>query len=146
MTFVIEALARRHDRSRFSCGSEALDHYIRRQASQDVRRKMSRVFVALPGEMEEVAGFYTLSAGSIERTQPGRRPACSLSPFPAGPSKPNVVPSDPSTATSVGFRYPQMFDPDAAPVCVQVLGDQPAVAVVRLVLAAQQAAFVQHFP
>lgn len=67
MTFVIEALARRHDRSRFSCGSEALDHYIRRQASQDVRRKMSRVFVALPGEMEEVAGFYTLSAGSIER-------------------------------------------------------------------------------
>ena len=28
---------------------------------------MSRVFVAIPEELEEVAGFYTLSAGSVER-------------------------------------------------------------------------------
>ncbi len=68
MTFTIEALAQPHDRSRFYCGSEALDRYIRLQASQDTRRKVARVFVALPEKSKEVAGFYALSAGSIERT------------------------------------------------------------------------------
>lgn len=68
MTFVIEALARSHDRSRFDCGSEALDRYIRQQASQDARRKVARVFVAVPEGGTAVAGFYTLSAGSLERS------------------------------------------------------------------------------
>lgn len=67
MTFAIEALARHHDRGRFDCGSDALDRYIRQQASQDARRKVARVFVALPAGRAEVAGFYTLSAGSLER-------------------------------------------------------------------------------
>ena len=67
MTFTIEALAQPHDRSRFRCGSEALDRYIRLQASQDTRRKVARVFVSLPEKSREVAGFYALSAGSIER-------------------------------------------------------------------------------
>lgn len=68
MTFVIEALARSHDRSRFDCGSETLDRYIRQQASQDARRKVARVFVAVPEGGTAVAGFYTLSAGSLERS------------------------------------------------------------------------------
>ena len=68
MTFAVEALARRHDRSRFDCGSEHLDRYIRRQASQDARRKVARVFAAVPEGSSEVAGFYTLSAAGIERT------------------------------------------------------------------------------
>ena len=68
MTFIVEALARRHDRSRFDCGSKPLDRYIRQQASQDVRRRVARVFVAIPERSVEVAGFYTLSAGSLERT------------------------------------------------------------------------------
>lgn len=67
MSFAIEVLARHHDRAHFSCGSEALDRYIRQQASQDARRKVARVFVALPEGSAEVAGFYTLNAGSIER-------------------------------------------------------------------------------
>ena len=72
MTFSIVALARHHDRSRFHCGSDALDRYIRQQASQDARRNVSRVFVAIPEDLDEIAGFYTLSAGSVEReTLPG---------------------------------------------------------------------------
>ena len=72
MTFSIEALARHHDRSRFQCGSDALDRYIRRQASQDARRNVSRVFVAIHDDLDEIAAFYTLSAGSVEReTLPG---------------------------------------------------------------------------
>ena len=67
MTLSVEALARHHDRARFQCGSDALDRYIREQASQDARRNVSRVFVAIPGDLEEVAAFCTLSAGSVER-------------------------------------------------------------------------------
>ena len=67
MTFAVEALERRHDRSRFDCGSEPLDRYIRERASQDARRRMARVFVAVPDGGAEAAGFYTLSAASIAR-------------------------------------------------------------------------------
>ena len=67
MTFSVEALARHHDRARFQCGSDALDRYIHERASQDARRNVSRVFVAIPDNLEEVAAFYTLSAGSVER-------------------------------------------------------------------------------
>ena len=67
MTFAVEALERRHDRSRFACGSAPLDRYIRELASQDVRRRTARIFVAVPNGGTEVAGFYTLSAGSIAR-------------------------------------------------------------------------------
>ena len=67
MRFAIEALAGRYDRSRFDCGSQPLDRYIRQQASQNARRRVARVFVAVPEGRTEVAGFYTLSAGSIER-------------------------------------------------------------------------------
>ena len=68
MTFAVEALERRHDRSRFACGSAPLDRYIRELASQDVRRRTARVFVAVPdGGGAAAAGFYTLSAVSIAR-------------------------------------------------------------------------------
>jgi GNAT superfamily N-acetyltransferase len=50
----------------FQCGREPLDDYIRRYASQDVRRNVARVFVAVPEDMpQQLAGFFTLSAGSV---------------------------------------------------------------------------------
>lgn len=82
MTFAIEALERRHDRSRFACGSEPLDRYIRKQASQDVRRRTARVFVAVPEGGTEVAGFYTLSAASIARGDLPEREARRLPCYP----------------------------------------------------------------
>jgi GNAT superfamily N-acetyltransferase len=69
LSFVVEALAEGHDRSRFDCCSDPLDRYIRQQASQDARRKIARVFVAVPEGGSEIAGFYTLSAASIERAR-----------------------------------------------------------------------------
>ncbi len=65
--FTIEPLYKSHDRSRFDCGYEALNRYIRQQASQDERRNVTRVFVARLEGNSEIAGFYTLSAGSVER-------------------------------------------------------------------------------
>lgn len=50
----------------FECGEEALDEYLQRYATQDIKRGVARVFVASPPEQAQVvAGFYTLSAASI---------------------------------------------------------------------------------
>lgn len=54
------------DATSFSCGQPPLDEYIRRYASQDVRRNVARVFMATPeGDSRHLAGFFTLSAGSV---------------------------------------------------------------------------------
>ena len=66
---VIEPLDPRHDRASFSCGEPALDRYIRRQASQDARRRVAQVFIATEEASEEIAGFYTLSAASFEKDE-----------------------------------------------------------------------------
>jgi len=64
---VIEPLNANHDRSDFSCGVEALDHYLQKQARQDVKRRISRIFaVAVPDNPTKVMGYYTLSTLSVE--------------------------------------------------------------------------------
>lgn len=63
---VVEKLSKHHDRESFSCGVQELDTYIRKQASQDSRRKVARVFVATLKGRSAIAGYYTLSAASIE--------------------------------------------------------------------------------
>ena len=65
-TPVIEPLARRHDRTAFSCGLPELDRYLARRAGQDIRRRIARVFVCTTDEADAVLGFYTLSAVSID--------------------------------------------------------------------------------
>jgi len=59
--------ARGHDRSAFSCGAPELDRYIREHASQDVKRDVARVFVALDRGGPVVSGFYGLSAASFRK-------------------------------------------------------------------------------
>jgi len=56
-----EPLGSRHNRAAFSCGVEALDRYLQKQASQDVSKRVTAVFVLTP-DGETVAGYYTLSA------------------------------------------------------------------------------------
>ena len=63
----VEPLGPHHDRVSFSCGEPSLDRYIRRQASQDARRRVARVFVASGDPSERIAGYYTLSAASFEK-------------------------------------------------------------------------------
>ena len=63
----VEPLGPHHDRASFSCGEPSLDRYIRRQASQDARRRVVRVFVATGDPSERIAGYYTLSAASFEK-------------------------------------------------------------------------------
>ena len=62
----IEALGKQHDRSRFSCGVEPLDRYVREQAGQDARRRVAAPFVLCEGKSNAVLGYYTLSALSVD--------------------------------------------------------------------------------
>lgn len=61
----IEPLGSNHDRAAFSCGVASLDAYIQRQARQDLERKLAAVFILTP-DSKTIAGFYTLSAHSIQ--------------------------------------------------------------------------------
>ena len=61
---LLATLDQTHDRSRFNCGSEALDRYFREQVTQDVRRRVAACFVALD-EDQQIAGYYTLASASI---------------------------------------------------------------------------------
>jgi ribosomal protein S18 acetylase RimI-like enzyme len=65
---LIEPLAAHHDRTAFSCGEPALDAYLQRQASQDIRRRVAQVFVAVRGPAS-IAGYYSLSAASFQKDE-----------------------------------------------------------------------------
>ena len=66
MTYHIKPLDETINAASFQSGHEPLDNYIRRYASQDVRRNVARVFVATPeNDPHQLSGFFTLSAGSV---------------------------------------------------------------------------------
>lgn len=56
----------RHDRSLFRCGQPSLDRYLREQATQDLRRQLSSVYVLADRASGRIIGYYTLSASSIQ--------------------------------------------------------------------------------
>jgi ribosomal protein S18 acetylase RimI-like enzyme len=60
----IEPLGKHHDRARFSCGQPDLDDWFRLRASQDEKRNVARVFVAVDAALG-VVGFYSLSSLSL---------------------------------------------------------------------------------
>lgn len=60
---IIKALDPAHDRPGFRCGVDVLDAYCIKQATQDIKRRISRVFAAtLPATLNEVTAYDTLSA------------------------------------------------------------------------------------
>ncbi|WP_417252609.1 GNAT family N-acetyltransferase [Castellaniella sp.] len=58
-----------HDRTAFSCGAAELDRYLREHASQDIKRDVARVFVAVRPEATAICGYYSLSATSFQRDE-----------------------------------------------------------------------------
>jgi GNAT superfamily N-acetyltransferase len=64
--FVAEPLGPQHDRPSFSCESEALERYLKQQASQDIRKDLSVAYVLVPsGDRRRIAGYYTLCSDTI---------------------------------------------------------------------------------
>lgn len=65
LRFTFEPLDRaKHDRAAFSCSVEALDTYLKKQAGQDVEKRVAAVIVATP-DGKTIAGYYTLSQYAI---------------------------------------------------------------------------------
>lgn len=69
MDLIIAQLTKQHDRKTFDCGEFSLNQYLHRYASQDIKKRVSRTYVATPFDAQErVVGFYSLSAGSLHAT------------------------------------------------------------------------------
>lgn len=62
---MIELLDKTHNRNDFDCGKELLNTYLKKQAEQDMKRKLSVCFVLSDPETNNVQGYYTLSNNSI---------------------------------------------------------------------------------
>jgi GNAT superfamily N-acetyltransferase len=63
--WIIERLAKSHDRSQFSCGQPALDDWLKTRAGQFDRRDLARTFVAVaPGERRAL-GYYALASHRV---------------------------------------------------------------------------------
>lgn len=83
--FRVEPLGSQHDRGIFTCGDDALERYLRKQASQDVRRRVASCFV-LADKEGRVAGYYTLSATSVALVDLPPELARKLPRYPAVPA------------------------------------------------------------
>ncbi len=66
MIMTIQKLENIHIKNDFSCGYDLLDNYLKKQANQDIKRKLSSCNV-LVDEQNIVKGYFTLSANSIRR-------------------------------------------------------------------------------
>ena len=56
-----------YHKQKFQSGSPQLDNYLHYQAGQDVKRKLTAVFI-LPGEEYTIKGYYTLSNDALQRS------------------------------------------------------------------------------
>ena len=65
MRFRVERLAKQ-DRSSFDCGNDELNRYLKHAAGQDQRRRYAVCFLAIENETEAIAGYYSLSSGSVD--------------------------------------------------------------------------------
>lgn len=61
--FRIERLNAQHNRAPFDFGVEALNRYLRQQARQDERRRVTACFLAI--DKTHIAGYYTLASASL---------------------------------------------------------------------------------
>lgn len=55
-------------RATFSCGEDALDRYLRERARKEMEQRIAAVRVLYDSAEDRLAGYYTLSAVAIERT------------------------------------------------------------------------------
>lgn len=66
MNLKITTLNPNHQRKLFDCGDASLNNYLQQYASQNVKHRINKVFVATDiNHPHTIQGYYTLSAGSI---------------------------------------------------------------------------------
>jgi GNAT superfamily N-acetyltransferase len=131
------------DATSFSCGQPLLDEYIRRYASQDVRRNVARVFMATPeNDSHHLAGFFTLSAGSVSCSELPESLAKKL------PRYPVPVALIGRLAVDTEFQGKGLGSILLADVCQKVANASAMLAMAGIVVDAKDAAaasFYRHF-
>jgi GNAT superfamily N-acetyltransferase len=65
----VESLSDRHHRDSFTSSVEGLDGYLRQQAGQETRRRVTSCFVLVAGDDPAPIGYYTLAATSLALTE-----------------------------------------------------------------------------
>jgi ribosomal protein S18 acetylase RimI-like enzyme len=73
------------DRQNFDCGNHILNRYLQRMAGQDQRKNYAVCFLTIENETERIAGYYSLSAGSVELDRLSETQVQSLPKYPAVP-------------------------------------------------------------
>jgi len=88
-SWLIQPLAKHHDRAAFLCGNETLDRYLKEMARQDARRHIAAPFVLVEkNSPKTILGYYTLSALSIDL---GELPADVVRKLPSYPVVPATL-------------------------------------------------------
>lgn len=54
-----------HDRKKFDCGNSALNDYLKKYLSQNVKKNLVKAYVATEQETGRILGYYTLSSASV---------------------------------------------------------------------------------
>lgn len=143
MTYQIRSLDASMVAASFQCGSDPLNEYIRRYASQDVRKNVTRVFVATPeNEQQRLAGYFTLSAGSVSCSSLPESLARRL------PRYPVPVAQIGRLAVDLQFQGKGLGSILLADACRKVTQANMVLAVAGIVVDAkdgQAAAFYRHF-
>ena len=77
---VFEPLTASHGVSKFTCGKQPLDDYLRKHALANQNASAARTYVAIMDGM--VIGFYTLTAAQVERESAPQRVGKGLAKYP----------------------------------------------------------------
>lgn len=82
MTFAIERLGREHHLAEFDCGNIALDTWLQKFAWTNQQADSAKTYVAVDGD--RIAGYYALTAGSVQRHESPQRIVKGLANHPVG--------------------------------------------------------------
>jgi GNAT superfamily N-acetyltransferase len=82
VSFVIDKLRREHDLTGFDCGNTTLNIWLAKYAWQNQQSDSAKTYVAL--ERSRVAGYYSLTTGSVHRHESPQRVAKGLANHPVG--------------------------------------------------------------
>ena len=62
-------LSKEHNKQEFDCGYESLNNFLQKYALQNDKNNSSRTYVSICGKSGIVAGYYTLTYGSISHRE-----------------------------------------------------------------------------
>lgn len=86
--YQIEQLDKKHNKEVFSCGTTALDQYLKIQAGQDIKKNVAITYILTQHNSSHIWGFYTISSIGIF---PGELPYELAKKLPRYPVLPGIL-------------------------------------------------------